>query len=401
MKRIVYIHQYFKTPHEGGAIRSYYISKAMVNAGWTVDVVSMHNQNEYAFRLIDGIRVHYLPIQYANALGYFQRMLAFLKFLFKAFRLINKLPRPDLYYATSTPLSVGILALWLKKRHDIPYVFEVRDLWPEAPIQLGFLPFGIVQWICRKLEKNIYNHASHIIALSPGIQDGILKTCKHSNVAMIPNMSDNRFFRPNPSHEDTQITNIVYTGALGYVNDIKAILDIAEHCYNSLENIHFHIAGEGKYAKELKAEIRKRALTNIHFYGYVNKNSIRDMLNSADAAIVSFLQVPILNTNSPNKAFDAMASGVPMIFTNHNWLSQIALQENFGIYLDLKNPAISFQKFDQWIANREDLYKMGNRARKYAETHFDKDALCHQVLQVIDPSIGISPKNTNQSSDLQ
>ena len=174
MKRVVYIHQYFKTPEEGGAIRSYHISKGMVDQGIHVEMITSYNKEKYEQKMIGGIRVHYLPINYSNELSSTKRYIAFFKFVWAAIKLAQKLPKPDLYYATSTPLTVGIIALWMKWTRHIPYIFEVRDLWPEAPIQFGIIKSPLLKFLSLKLEKLIYKNAHRIIALSPGIEKGIL-----------------------------------------------------------------------------------------------------------------------------------------------------------------------------------------------------------------------------------
>ena len=152
--KIIYIHQYFKSPKEGGAIRSYYLAKAFTEAGCKVEMITAHNSKYYLKKNIDGISVHYIPVFYDNSFGFYKRIYAFSKFLFLTLRYSGKI-KADYCYATSTPLSVGIIALWLKFKHKIPYYFEVRDLWPEAPIALGFLKSPWLIKAARFLEKKI------------------------------------------------------------------------------------------------------------------------------------------------------------------------------------------------------------------------------------------------------
>ncbi|HTF80228.1 MAG TPA: glycosyltransferase, partial [Cytophagales bacterium] len=137
--KVVYLHQYFKTPQEGGAVRSYYLAKSLVDDGNEVEMITAHNAKEYEFKVVDGIRVHYLPVYYHNRLGFVGRVISFLKFMYMAYHKVTSIRNVDLCYATSTPLSIGWVALRLKSKHNIPYYFEVRDLWPEAPVQMGVL----------------------------------------------------------------------------------------------------------------------------------------------------------------------------------------------------------------------------------------------------------------------
>jgi len=153
--KILYIHQYFRTPEEGGAIRSYYLAKGMVDNGIEVELITSHNKAHEEVKMIEGIKVHYLPVFYDNDLGFLKRVFAFYKFM----RLVRKKAREiehiDLCYATSTPLTIGLSALKIKKELGVPYYFEVRDLWPEAPVQLGVIKNRFIKSYLELLEKKV------------------------------------------------------------------------------------------------------------------------------------------------------------------------------------------------------------------------------------------------------
>ena len=116
---ILYIHQYFKIPSEGGAIRSYYLAKGMIKKGHQVQMITSHNNNNYIKKDIEGITVHYLPVKYSNHFGYLRRIYAFLLFAHKAYYLGRKFKNIDLAYVTSTPLTVALTALRLKRKKQI------------------------------------------------------------------------------------------------------------------------------------------------------------------------------------------------------------------------------------------------------------------------------------------
>ena len=194
--KVLYIHQYFRTPEEGGAIRSYYLAKGMVDNGIEVEMITSHNKPYEEVKDFEGIKVHYLPVFYENELGFTKRVFAFYRFM----RLVRKKARSiknvDLCYATSTPLTIGLSALKIKKELGIPYYFEVRDLWPEAPVQLGVIKKRFVKAYLERLEKKVYKNADKIIALSPGIKAQIEKRQPNKPIEVIPNMSDVDFFAP-------------------------------------------------------------------------------------------------------------------------------------------------------------------------------------------------------------
>ena len=233
--RIIYIHQYFKTPAEGGAVRSYHLAKGLVDAGHEVEMITAGSNSGYDQRWIEGIKVHYLPVRYEQKFGFFRRVWAFLSYVRQAKKLIKKLPRPDLLYVTSTPLTTGLLGLWAKRRMAIPYIFEVRDLWPQAPIEVGAIKNPIVKRSLESLEKKIYQRAMSLVALSPGIADHLRKVTPSQKIHLIPNFSDlDRFFPMEKSerllqkYQLTDALTIAYTGALGQVNAVNELLDLAE-----------------------------------------------------------------------------------------------------------------------------------------------------------------------------
>ena len=264
MKNILYIHQYFRTPIEGGAIRSYHIAKGMVDRGMKVEIITAHNKSKYEKKTIDEIIVHYLPIPYSNKFTSWRRYLSFLNFVFAAFKHSKTIAKPDLVFATSTPLTVGIIALWLKWKRKVPYIFEVRDLWPEAPIQLGFIRSPFLIFTIKHLEKIIYKNARKIIALSPGIAKGIRNRYPHPDIKMIPNMADVDFFykKPIKIHEKNELS-IGYFGAFGLANNLEFILDLANECQKATIPVHFLLIGEGAKEQALIESIEKLGLQNI------------------------------------------------------------------------------------------------------------------------------------------
>jgi hypothetical protein len=159
--RIFYIHQYFRTPEEGGAVRSYHLAKGLAEAGMQIEVITGGNIKSYDQRWIDGIKVHYLPVDYDQKFGFLKRVWAFLEFVRKAKNLIPKLGRADLLYVTSTPLTTGLIGLWAKKKLAIPYIFEVRDIWPEAPIQVGAIKNPWLIRALKSLEKTSTSRRFH------------------------------------------------------------------------------------------------------------------------------------------------------------------------------------------------------------------------------------------------
>lgn len=378
--KVVYIHQYYLTQEQGGAIRSYYISQALKAKGHDVHIITSHNKPYSETLLIDGTTVHYLPVGYDNSFGFVKRILAFLKFIFKAYITAKKIKDVDLVFATSTPLTVGLIALWLRKFQKLPYVFEVRDLWPEAPIQLGYLNNPMLRFVAKRLEKNIYDKASAIVALSPGIEKGIQKIT-HTPTILIPNMSDCDFFIPTPAAK-LPVT-ITYFGALGKVNRVDSLIELAAYAETYFPGDYkFIIAGKGSEINRLK-ELAK-PLTSIEFKGQLNKEQVKQLLAQTHVTYTSFGPQPVLETNSPNKFFDAIAMGKVCVITTKGWLCELIQEKEIGFYYSANNPAAFFRKLVTLAPSMSSYDEIAKRSRALAETQFNKKILTAQIVQLLE-----------------
>lgn len=384
MKKIVYIHQYFKTPEEGGALRSYYISRGMTDHGIEVEMITSHNKASYEQKIIDGMCVHYLPVRYANDYSFTRRYVAFVKFVFAAIKLSKKLPTPDLCYVTSTPLTVGIVALWWKWKRKVLYIFEVRDLWPEAPIQLGIIKSSVIKYLSIKLEKTFYKHALNIIALSPGIEKGIKKKFEHAHISMIPNMADIEFFQ-KPSSEIYEKKELVigYFGAFGMANNLEFILDVAMECQKAALPVLFKLIGEGGQKKAIELKAIQMNLHNVAFLPQQGRSEIRESMRQVDACFTTFLNVPVLETNSPNKFFDGLAAGKLVIVNTRGWLKELVEENNCGFFTDPDSPEKFPVLLEPFIRNKNLLKTYQQNSLQLGKTVFSRDKLVREVCEVV------------------
>ena len=396
--RLIYIHQYFRTPEQGGAVRSYHLAKGLVQAGVAVDMITAHDGHRYDQRWIDGIRVHYLPVAYDQKYGFLKRIWAFWSFVIAAKRLVKKLPRPDLLYITSTPLTTGLVGLWAKKRMALPYIFEVRDLWPEAPIQVGAIRNPILKKLLYSLEKQIYDQSLSLVALSPGIASQLQNTSPDREVALIPNFSDLATFFPKERNQKLAAQlglkdglTIAYTGALGEVNAVEELLDLAEMAQRHQKNWNFLIMGAGSHAEKLKRTAEAYALRNVFFISFGSKEKVNDILSLADLAWISFAHLPVLKTNSPNKFFDALAAGKAILVNHKGWVYDLVKTHELGISCLPGKMAAAFAKLESLEQNQSELDRMGRNSRKLAERYFSKELAVSRLLEVVDPKPKATP----------
>ena len=390
--KILIIHQYFNAPHLGGPLRSYYLARGLKSDGHQVEIITAHNQKKEATVMLEGIRVHYLPVYYDNRLGFQRRILAFLKFAWLAYYKAFSLEGINLCYAISTPLTVGWVARRLRHRKGIPYIFEVGDLWPEAPVQMGVIRNPWIIDRLRRFEKSIYQKAYKLVALSPGIRSGILRIAPDSEVITVPNMADCQFFdfKPKDSRLESKFEVrgklvVTYFGAAGKANHLDYLVEAARFASEVDHRLHFLIMASGSELERLKKQAKKHSLQNLDFLEYRNRAGLREVLNVTDVVYVSYADVPILTTGSPNKFFDGLAAGKLMVVNFSGWLKDITEQHQIGFYVNPQKPQMLAELLSPLVTDRQALQLAQSNARLLAETIFSRSLSIKKILNTLKP----------------
>jgi glycosyltransferase involved in cell wall biosynthesis len=385
--KVLLLHQHFKTPEKGGAIRSYYLAKALVDNGICVHVITAHNDKDFKQEKLEGIEVNYLPIAYDNRFGFLARSWAFMKYVWGVIRLSNQFKDADYCYAISVPLTVGLAAQWIKRQHKIPFIFEVGDLWPDAPVQMGFVKNYFFSVLLYQLEKSIYQSADAIVALSPSIQSAIEKKVPGKKVHLLPNMADCDFYKPeekDPALEGKfRVTGkfvISYIGAVGLANGLDYLLECANASRKAELPIHFFICGDGALTDRLKGSVNQMTLSNLTFIDFTNRNGVKELLNVTDAAFICYKPIPILETGSPNKLFDGLAGGKLILINFGGWIRKEMEENKCGVYTDPHQPTDFIKKIKPFISDLELLNTYQRAARQLAEKKYSRSLLSKKFV---------------------
>jgi glycosyltransferase involved in cell wall biosynthesis len=356
-----------------------------------VVVITGANQPELLVTQEDGYPVHWLPVPYRNEFGFLRRLFSFYRFARMAEALALQLGTFDLCYAISTPLTTGWAARRLKKTAGLPFIFEVGDLWPDAPIALGFIRNPMLKRWLYNAERSIYQEAGRIIALSPPIADAVRKKMPGKEVVVIPNISDTDYFGPSSKPSDLlwhyQADGkfvITYAGALGWANGLEHLVECAEECQKVKLPVLFLLVGEGSQKVPLKKLISRRGLRNIRVLPFCNREGVRELLSITDAVFVSFRSEPILETGSPHKFFDGLAAGKLVILNFGGWLQQLVEETHSGIRVS--EPRHFPSLIRTFIENGEQLAAAQRNARKLAEELFCYDTLSGKLALVVSSS---------------
>jgi glycosyltransferase involved in cell wall biosynthesis len=393
--RILYLHQFFTTRAGVGGTRSYEFARRFAAAGHEVVMVTAAREADPPRRECDGIQVVAVRGGYADyvagtAVSYPRRMVEFARFTAASAVAAMRAPRPDVVYATSPPLTVALAALAARARHRAPVVFEVRDLWPEAPIQMGALRNPLLRAGARMLERLAYRAAARVIALSPGIREGVLAAgAPPAKVEVIPNAADLDLFSPElDGAGERRRLGLAgkfvcsYFGTMGEANDLGQVVEAAKLLARRGEDgVTFVLLGQGKQRGEL--EQRAHGLHNVVFVDPIaDKGSVARLAAASDACLTVFKDVPVLATCSPNKLFDTFAAGRPAIVNTEGWQRELVERHDAGVYA-AGPEGIAEQTL--WLRDHPDeVRRRGANARRLAEREFDRDALAARALAVLE-----------------
>lgn len=343
---------------------------------------------------IDGIEVHYVHNEYNNYMSKFEKVKSFLRFVRMSIKEAKKVEDADVLFATSTPLTVGLVALSLRRQKGLRYVFEVRDLWPEFPIQIGAIRNPLLIKLLRSFEKRIYRNAEHIVALSPGMMDGVIAAGTPENkVTMIPNMSKPEEFFPHKANQDiarkfdidTKDFNIIHFGSMGVANGLDYLIETALLCWKGgLTDVKFLFMGDGATLPLLKKKTEDYGLGNVKFLGNHRMAVVSEVVNLCDLSVTCFKNLPILATNSPNKLFDSLSAGKPIVVNSAGWTKELVEKEKCGFFVDPEHPEDFVRKIIKYKNDYNLLMEWGKNSRILSESKFDRSILSAQVADVLE-----------------
>lgn len=401
------MHQYFSTRSGYTGTRSYEFAKYFVRRGHQVTMMTSGRLNvpeltvpegkEYVEVDVEGIRVVPIAAAYANPLkgtempGY-RRMLHFLRFARVAARVGRRLAKPDLVFATHTPLTIGLAGMELGRHFDVPFVFEVRDLWPQALVNCGALRNRLAIWWLRRMERKIYYAADHIIALSPGMKAGILSTgIPDECVTVITNASDLDLFRPDldpePGRERLGLGDrfaAIYFGAMGLANGLDYVVEAARVlAERGNDRIALVLHGDGGARGKLVRMVRDYGLSNVIFSDPVPDKAAVAQIVAGCSVCLTIYRAAKEHTWSPNKMFDALAAGRPVLTNVPGWLGDTIEQNACGRYVDGERPEVLADALEELAANPRLCQEMGHNARSLAEREFAREKLADRLEGVL------------------
>lgn len=402
--RILYFVQYFNLPDEPGGSRAYQFARAWARAGHEVTVVTgavnhktLSVPEKYRGRLavqerIDGFSV--LRVwSYAGIRGSFRRRLVnFLSYACTA-ALVGWIRggKADLVYASSTPLTVGLPGWFNALVRRVPWVFELRDLWPESAVVAGVL--SAKAWSTRAaawLARRFYSSATLLVAVTQGIADGLVgRGVPPERVILVPNGVDDWMLEAGERDvpEPEEGLRIVYCGAHGHMNSLDQILDAASLLRS--DPVRFVFIGDGDERERLMARARDEGLEDVEFLGAMPKREAFDHLRRASATIVTIWNVEFQRMVLANKIFDYLAAGRPVIVGADGEMAELVGQAHCGVVVAPEQPEKLAEGIRRLLAMSPDQRReMGRAGRRYTLARYQRRDLAWRLLQAFEELTG-------------
>lgn len=398
--RIIYLHQYFVTPDMPGGTRSYEMGRRLAAMGHDVQMVTSDRvanpRAAPAWHTSDaaGMRVHAFPVPYSNRMPYRERLSAFTRFAWRSAVKAASLGG-DVVFATSTPLTIALPGSYAAWRSRIPMVLEVRDLWPELPIAVGALSNPAWIHAAAWLERFAYARSAHIVALSPDMKAGIVRTgYPDEHVSVIPNACDRELFDvPVDAVRALRRKHgwlghrplVMYTGTLGRLNGVSYLADLAAATARIDPEIRFAVLGDGMEVELVRRRAAELGVLDRTFFmmGVVPKLEVPLWLGAATFATSVFIDLEAMWANSANKFFDALASGTPVAINYGGWQAKLLHETGAGVRLDARDATHAARALVARIRDEPWIMRAREAARRLAATRFDRDRLAEQLEQIL------------------
>lgn len=395
---ILLIHQAFAALDEPGGTRHHELARFLVQKGHRVTVIaspvsyltgtSLGSPSRAGRETEGGVTILRAYTYTALHKSFVHRVFAFLSFMLSSFFVGLGVRGVDVVWGTSPPIFQGLTAWALARLKGVKFLFEVRDLWPDFAIAVGVLKNPLLIRLGFWFERFLYRHADRVMVNSPGYVEHV-KERGARFVEFVPNGADPDMFNPfdngakfRKTHKLKNKFVALYAGAHGISNDLDVVLDAAK-LLEGERDIQFVLLGDGKEKANLQARATQLGLKNVLFLPPMPKNEMATALAGADACIAILKPIEAYKTTYPNKVFDYMAAGRPVVLAIEGVIREVVEEADCGVVPQPGNArdladAIAFLSID-----RDHAVALGMHGRHYLEQHFSRETLARKLEAIL------------------
>lgn len=404
---ILYISQYFPPEMGAPSARVYELSRRWVEKGAEVTVLTAfpnhptgvihpeYRGKKYLEEKKDGIRLVRTYIYAAPNKGFLRRSLSYFSFLCSAIiQGTAKVGKPDIIIATSPQFFVGIAGYIISRFKNTPFVFEVRDLWPESIVQLGLLRNKLLIRFLEYIEIFLYRKAKHIIGVADSTIDILTsRSISRDKISIIKNGVDLDLFNNSIEQEKAKIKHnfqdkfvVSYIGTLGLSHALDTVLESAKLLKDKVQLV-FLLVGEGAEKENLKEQVQRANLANIIFQDQINKQQLPEYYALSDLVLVTLRALPLFEKVIPSKLFEIMAMARPIVLSVSGEARKLVEKADAGIFVQPENAIELAEKIMYLKQNPEKRQRLGINGKHYVKQHFDRNKLADNYLKILNEII--------------
>jgi glycosyltransferase involved in cell wall biosynthesis len=400
---ILLIHQAFTALDEPGGTRHHEFARHLQELGHHVTILTGQGsyltgertteQRELQRSADDeGVEIWRIPGYHAWHRSFFHRLLSFFSFMVRSFLAGLKVDKVDLVWGTSPPIFQAVSAALLARWRHSPFLLEVRDLWPYFAVATGVLRSQALIHLSNWLERWLYRAADVVVVNSPGFIEHV-RARGAKRVSLVPNGVDCKAFSQVESvsnlREQLGIHDgflVLYAGAHGLSNDLWTLLRAARDL-KAEPHIHFVLAGAGKEKANLMEQAKAWNLERVHFIEPVPKRQIPGLLTQADAGLAILMAIDAYKTTFPNKVFDYMAAGIPVLCAIDGVIRGVVEEGQAGLFVEPGDPSALAAAVLAMAADRAKAQSMGESGRRWVCAHYDRKKLASELAMIMEEAL--------------
>jgi glycosyltransferase involved in cell wall biosynthesis len=305
------------------------------------------------------------------------------------------LPQPDVLIATSPQLLVGLSGWWLSLTRNRPFVFEVRDLWPESLAAIGVgSEDSLLHHALGKIADFLYRRSSKIVVVSPAFREHLIARWRvpSEKIAVVENGVETGLFAPSPEAVNQALRKelgadgkflVCYIGTLGMAHGLETLLAAAAQLQRQNQNVFFLVIGEGAEKEKIKALAQSQGLSNIVFLDQQPREKIPGFISASDACLVLLKKTDVFKTVIPTKMLEFMSCARPVILGVDGQARQIVEEARAGLVIEPENANALVQAIDQLASNRELGGTLGGNGREHILRYRSREQTAQSYLRVL------------------
>jgi len=411
-RRILFFSHYFPPEGNAPASRTHETLRRWVREGRDATVVTCapnvprgvvydgYRNRLWQHETLDGIRTVRVWTYLAPNQGFLRRTLNYVSYLLASVPASLVEPRPDVVLATSPQFFCGWAGLVAAKIRRVPFVLEIRDLWPDSILAVDAIRSRRVVDALYALERWLYLGADHIVTVGEGYREELVrKGVPDEKITVVSNGVDPNRFSPRP--RDAELVRkhgldgrfvVSFIGTIGMASGLRVVLEAADKLRaGGNDDVTFLLIGDGAMREELEAEARERGLDRVVFAGRQDKSEIPRYLSVTDACLVHLRKVDLFRTVMPSKIFEAAAMARPVVIGVPGRATELVERARAGIAIEPEDPDALLAAIRRLQSDPEAAERMGRQGREYVLRHYDRDRLALAYLEVVDRVRGTDP----------